>query len=55
MKTILVTTYYHYGIDKKTYEVDNALEWIKREYPDAEELDCYTYKDYDTDTTIEIL
>jgi len=58
MTTILITTYYHYGIDKSTKEFEfyeDAYKWIKAEYPDAKEIDENTFKDYDSDSTIEIL
>jgi len=61
MITVLITTYYHYGIEKETKNFDNCsyddvLKWVKEEYPNAENLyDEYTFKDYDSDSTIEIL
>jgi len=58
MTTVLITTFYHYGIEKETKEFDSyedACAWVKNEYPDAEKIDEYTFKDYESDTTMEII
>lgn len=57
MYCVVVKSYCSHGIEEDTYKFDTyeeALDWVKSEYPDAEELDTDEFKDYESDSIINI-
>lgn len=57
MYCVVVKSFRSAGIEEDTYKFDTykeALDWVKSEYPDAEELDTDEFKDYESDSIINI-